>query len=277
MSITSAQSPAEERAALSRGYTSASRSIETLAIGAFFVLLGYILLQVVSFLTSHPLLALLIGVVGYIAADFTSGFVHWLGDTWGTTNIPVFGKTFIRPFREHHVDQMAITRHDFVETNGLNCLANVLVLLPFLGLYLVIGPSVLAHAILLFLVALSLGVFGTNQFHKWAHLEHPPRVIRWLQNTRVIMSPAHHAVHHASPYDTYYCITVGWLNPILQRINFFRRLEKVISRATGAIPRQHDLALTAESEVAAHHESLALLAENIHEPAPAPVTVRVEE
>ena len=36
---------------------------------------------------------------GIISADFISGFVHWLCDTWGSIDMPIVGKTLIRPFR----------------------------------------------------------------------------------------------------------------------------------------------------------------------------------
>jgi hypothetical protein len=167
-------------------------------------------------------------LTGYLVSDFLSGLVHWAGDTVGDESTPVFGPNFVRPFRYHHVDPVDIARHDFVETNGNNCI----VVAPVLVAIILTMPdetgvwfygSVIATFTALF-------VFCTNQFHKWAHMESPPIWIRALQRSGLILSPEHHAVHHAAPHDRHYCITVGWMNPILDRLGFFRALETVVSR-----------------------------------------------
>ena len=204
---------------LAAGYTRKHRSIDIASIILFFASEAWLWLHLEPTLVHHPLLAVVGLLLGYVLADFVSGLVHWLGDTWGTIQTPFFGKSFIRPFREHHVDQTAITRHDFIETNGENCLASLFILIPANLLVPATWGSISLFLYTVFF-STSLSIFGTNQFHKWAHLPHPPRFIAWLQRKRLILSPAHHAIHHRYPFASYYCITVGWLNPLLTRIGF---------------------------------------------------------
>lgn len=180
--------------------------------------------------------------VGYLAADLGSGTVHWFFDTWLSARTPVLGSMFVRPFREHHVDPLAITRHDFVETNGSNCLATLPLLLGALALDPAAGG--LARAGVVFIVSLSLGVFATNQFHSWAHRAENPRWIRLLQRSGLVLRPEHHALHHRAPYLSHYCITTGWMNPLLHHIGYFRALERAITRLTGVPPRLEDSALS---------------------------------
>src|SRR5204862_181977 len=101
-----------------------------------------------------------------------------------------------------------------------------------------------------FTFALCLTILGTNQFHKWAHMDAPPPAVRWLQRASLVLPPDHHAVHHSAPYTKYYCITVGWLNEALFRLRFFQTLEKLVSATTGLIPREDDIGKRAALEAA---------------------------
>ncbi|HNF15889.1 MAG TPA: fatty acid desaturase family protein [Leptospiraceae bacterium] len=172
---------------------------------------------------------LLTVILSYIAADFISGYVHFLGDSFGDENTPILGQSFIRPFREHHTDPKGITRHDFIETNGNNCIVS----LPAQAAvyFLQVPTSAVWNLISLFTAFLLLWVFFTNQFHKWAHEDFPPRGAVFLQKAGIILSPEHHSVHHRSPYDRFYCITSGWLNPLLDRMNFFSWNRKIINKS----------------------------------------------
>eukprot|EP00755_Sulcionema_specki_P001766 Sspe_Gene.117464::Locus_108667_Transcript_1_3_Confidence_0.500_Length_931::g.117464::m.117464/K20656/TMEM189; transmembrane protein 189 len=185
---------------------------------------------------------------GVLVSDFMSGLVHWGADTWGSINTPVLG-TFIRSFREHHVDAMAMCNHDFIETNG----DNHLICLPCLA-WLTAVPISLegsfvcpgSYAWFVYCLVLTLFVAYTNQTHKLAHQIRPHPVARLLQNCHIILTRQGHAIHHQGLHDKHYCITVGWLNPALDAIDFWRKLEWAIERTTGYIPRENDVELLGE-------------------------------
>jgi hypothetical protein len=210
------------------------RHIEILSIPSFLGILFYFLsiqfkILIFQFNLDYLLLTLSSFLFSYLLADFISGFVHFIGDTFGTETTPIFGKSFIQPFREHHVDPKAMTKHDFVETNGNNCIVS---LPAMLLVYLFVNPEIDSLEYFLFSsFSFLMGfIFITNQIHKWAHLDSLPNWIRFLQNYRLILSPSHHSIHHASPYDKYFCITTGWLNPLLTQIRFFELIKKIFRK-----------------------------------------------
>jgi plasmanylethanolamine desaturase len=167
-------------------------------------------------------------VAGYLMADFASGTVHWFGDTFYEENTPLLGPLLIRTFREHHRDPESITRHGFLEVNGCNCLGLIPMLLFEWWLsakYPDSTPALLCQA---FLVTFVVAVFGTNQFHKWAHARRVPAIVAWLQRRNLILSPTMHQRHHRGGFKRSYCITTGWMNTVLDRIRFFPAMEKAI-------------------------------------------------
>lgn len=177
--------------------------------------------------------ALLAGMaVGYIVADFFTGFAHWFGDRFFEEASPVIGPILIQPFREHHRDPLAMTRHGLLELMG----NSALVLSPVLAAAWWWRPAgagalgVLAEAALVTFAAAAL---LTNLFHRWAHAAPDvPRAVARLQTWSVILVPAHHARHHAPPHLVGYCVTTGWVNRWADAVKLFRGLERV-GRACG--------------------------------------------
>lgn len=168
-------------------------------------------------------------LAGYLAADLLSGCVHWFCDTFFDEDTPIVGRRVIGPFRHHHRDPLAITHYRLLEQDG----TGAFVMLPPLALALASGapgassaPGIALHA---GLCALAAGMVGANLFHKWAHMADPPAVVRWLQRRRLILSPAAHERHHRT-HTRAYCVTSGWWNPLLDRLDLFGTIERTMRR-----------------------------------------------
>jgi ubiquitin-conjugating enzyme E2 variant len=211
------------------------RWLDWTSLAGFAVLLAALAWRIAPFADRDALLLAGALLAGWLASDFTSGLFHWLADTWGSPTTPLVGRALIRPFREHHRDPEAIADHDFAETNGSSALISLPVLFAAHALPLEAGAAALFGAA--FLGALVSWTLATNQFHQWAHTARPPALAGALQRLRIALPPVHHARHHAAPHTTHYCITSGLLNPLLQRLRLFSRLEAVVVRLTGATPR----------------------------------------
>ena len=166
--------------------------------------------------------ALLSACAGLCLADLISGVVHWSADSYGHARMPIFGGS-VRTFREHHADPLDITRHDAIETNGDVFIFSSPV--HFLLLCSVQNPLVLA-----LIFGVFSGSYCNSQIHKWAPSERPPRWLRALQRSRLLLSPEHHRQLHQGAHESHYCITTGWMNPILDRVRFFRGLEIALAK-----------------------------------------------
>lgn len=165
-------------------------------------------------------------VIGCLWADGWSGLVHWGLDTWGTIDTPIFGNV-IQFFRSHHEFPRDMCKVDWMRVNYQNC---------FVGMLSVAMTSSLWPNMP---VTSAIGCFHlglTNQYHAWSH-ELPadlPTIVRLAQKSWLILPREHHAYHHRGTHTTHYCITIGWLDPVFDSINFWRNAEFIISKITGA-------------------------------------------
>jgi ubiquitin-conjugating enzyme E2 variant len=172
-------------------------------------------------------------VAGVLACDLAAGVVHWACDRFFNETTPILGRALIAPFREHHDDPLAMTRRGFLAVNS----SNWFVMLPVLVYAAACdAAAVFAQA---FVLGFATAVLLTNQFHKWAHARTVPLLVRWLQRAHLILPPHVHARHHRGGHTRAYCVTGGWLNPVLDRLDVFARLENAI-RACVSVSRAAD-------------------------------------
>lgn len=187
---------------------------------------------------SVPSILLIPGQIAlvWLIADFITGFVHWLEDAYGNPDLPVLGQHMTRPNLLHHYAPRAI-----VDNSWFRSARGLLAICVLLGL--------VAAALGVFNWMVALGLFlsaNANEVHKWSHRtrrENGP-VVRLLQRLRLVQSPSHHHRHHAHEKNSNYCILTDFLNPVLERVQFWSRLEWVVLQVFG-VPRRDEDAVAA--------------------------------
>ena len=199
-------------------YTTSQRLLEYVSIILFVSLAVWGLWRLISAAEWQSIIVLFIAMpLGWLATDLFSGLLHWACDSFGSVNTPLIGNSFIRPFREHHDDPKKMTQHDFIETHGASCFAA----LPFLLVAGLLSLETMSDFILeAFLLLLGIGALATNQCHKWAHMDESliPITVRWAQKRHLLLSPHHHQLHHTAPFNSYFCMSNGWFNPLFNAI-----------------------------------------------------------
>lgn len=205
-------------------YPTRHRVFELVSVATFLGFAGALLWRVVIETTerlsiSTAMVVVLVLVAAYAVADLASGVVHFLLDNYGSPAMPVIGQKFVKPFRDHHTDPMAMTQGDFIAVNADNVFVCLPVIIPAF-FFLDTARHPYAGS---FIVGLVAGVIMTNQLHKWAHLPAVPRLVAAAQRRGLVLSKHHHSVHHSGSYDRNYCITWGRLDAVLNRLVLRKR------------------------------------------------------
>ncbi len=163
-------------------------------------------------------------------ADFVSGLVHWLEDAYARPGMPLVGRIAEENLRHHARPREFISKSWWESSSDLLLIG----LLVILGALLI---GMMSGWLLLFVVL----VVNANQIHKWAHQgpRENPKIVTWLQKHKILQTPREHARHHSGEKNSHYCVITNYLNPVLEKIAFWKGLEYLIEKTTG-VPRRND-------------------------------------
>lgn len=164
-----------------------------------------------------------------VLIDFLSGLVHWFFDTQVKPGHGLLGRVAV-DFLDHHVNPGRTAEVGYI----VSALRPALwVSLPLCTIA-TLAPLQTAPAAVVFWIGLiSMWV---PQAHKIAHLPETHSVISRLQQFRLILNPQSHQRHHDNNSQGF-CVFTGWLNPLLDRSGFWRRMESWSTSAIKALQR----------------------------------------
>lgn len=168
-------------------------------------------------------------IICILVADFITGLIHWLEDTYCMEDYPVIGELVCKPNLDHHKDPNLMVRMSgLITTNWQSMSLSMFVCLSFwfFGMF--------HWSILLTLVLTGFG----NQVHLWNHQSKNNYWVQWLKDSGLIQTQKMHSLHHIPPYKKCYCVLINFNNAILDRINFWRFLEKIIEKVSGIKPKR---------------------------------------
>jgi ubiquitin-conjugating enzyme E2 variant len=169
-----------------------------------------------------------------LLADFVSGLVHWWEDAYARTGDGLLGR-IARDNLRHHAKPREFLAKGYWHSSWDLLLLGALVVAGAIAL------DALSWHVVLFVLL----VANANQVHKWAHMraEELPRLVRWAQRAQLLQTTRHHSKHHQGARNTHYCVLTNLLNPVLEELQLWARLERLIERLTGIARRDDEAEL----------------------------------
>jgi len=172
------------------------------------------------------MLSIILKSVATIAiADFLTGFFHWWEDSYGNPNWKFIGKSVIEPNLVHHKKPREFLKGNYwTRINTSLVVALVLLLLCYL-------LSIL-NWYSFFCILISL---HGNEVHRLAHQTNKEngKFVTFLQKLGILQSRKQHGWHHKAPYECRYCVLTNFVNPVLDSVHFWSKLEWVIYKLFG--------------------------------------------
>lgn len=156
----------------------------------------------------------------WLSADLITGIMHWWEDSYGNPNWPIIGKHVVEPNLIHHKQPNKLLEGSYWNRINTSFFAATAIgaILWWAGFH-----SWQVIVCLLFCVQ-------GNEIHAMSHRpdKTTSRIVRFLQKTGIFQSKKAHRWHHRAPYETSFCVMTDFLNPILNKIEFWRKLEYLI-------------------------------------------------
>jgi hypothetical protein len=218
-----------------------AHGVATSLNGALLVLASTWLWRHVAQLGRHVYALPLALGLGLLLADFVSGLMHWALDTWFDAETPALGR-MVKTVREHHVFPDDVFAYKLYHHVGILSASAFAATAPFLVPVLVwVDSPRIPHLLLVAtLLVMSLGIVLMFEVHKIGHRRHRPRLLRWFGLCHFVLTPEHHLRHHRMPYNYNYCLVTGWADLVMNHVDGWRHLERLVTRCTGAVPREDD-------------------------------------
>lgn len=168
-------------------------------------------------------------VIIFFIVDFITGFVHWLEDSYANPEI-----WWMRVVAEdnilHHKKPRAFLQKSWWQSSyDLVFLSCLYLLVNYLWF------SVSWHDIVFVIL-----VVNANQVHKWSHQRDDEKsyFVRKLQQWKILQSVRNHGKHHRACMNSHYCTFGNFLNPVLEYLGFWRKLEFAVSALFNVQPRR---------------------------------------